>query len=319
MSKLIIISGPTACGKTMTSINLAERIINQLKIPAVIVNFDSLLFYKEISIGSAKPSLSERKNIEHFMIDIASIKSPMNAADFIKIGESLIKDLMSQGKCVLLVGGSAFYLRALLKGMYESVTPTEEIKNKFETQFQQRGISPIIDFLKLNDPESLINLHQNDHYRLIRAAIHFEMTGTKISSQKKLLDELSPYDFTEIIHPWEFLHLYLDLPKDLHFEIIKKRAEKMFSEGLLDEIEWLASQGFSLEEKPLSSIGYKEAIELRNGLFKTKEECIERIAISTRQLAKSQRTFFKKMNPKLDFNPLSDQEKIFSTVELFLR
>lgn len=315
MNKLIIISGPTASGKTKTSIDLAEKIIGQLKIPTVIVNFDSLLFYKEISIGSAKPTLAEQKNIEHFMIDIESIKSPMNVANFIDIGEQLIKKLFAQGKCVILVGGSAFYLRALLKGMYESVTPSKELKAKFEGL----EIEAIINYLQLNDPESLINLHPNDHYRLVRAALHFETTGTKISAQKKLLDKLSPYDFSEIVHPWEILHLYLDLPKDQHFEIIKNRTEKMFNDGLMDEIEGLVQLGFSLEEKGLRSVGYKEAIEWRNGLFASKEECIERIAISTRQLAKSQRTFFNKMTPKSNFNPLTDQEKIFTDVELFLR
>lgn len=315
MNKLIIISGPTASGKTKTSIDLAEKIIGQLKIPTVIVNFDSLLFYKEISIGSAKPTLAEQKNIEHFMIDIESIKSPMNVANFIDVGEQLIKKLFAQGKCVILVGGSAFYLRALLKGMYESVTPSKELKAKFEGL----EIEAIINYLQLNDPESLINLHPNDHYRLVRAALHFETTGTKISAQKKLLDKLSPYDFSEIVHPWEILHLYLDLPKDQHFEIIKNRTEKMFNDGLMDEIEGLVQLGFSLEEKGLRSVGYKEAIEWRNGLFASKEECIERIAISTRQLAKSQRTFFNKITPKSNFNPLTDQEKIFTDVELFLR
>lgn len=315
MNKLIIISGPTASGKTKTSIDLAEKIIGQLKIPTVIVNFDSLLFYKEISIGSAKPTLAEQKNIEHFMIDIESIKSPMNVANFIDIGEQLIKKLFAQGKCVILVGGSAFYLRALLKGMYESVTPSKELKAKFEGL----EVEAIINYLQLNDPESLINLHPNDHYRLVRAALHFETTGTKISAQKKLLDKLSPYDFSEIVHPWEILHLYLDLPKDQHFEIIKNRTEKMFNDGLMDEIEGLVQLGFSLEEKGLRSVGYKEAIEWRNGLFASRAECIERIAISTRQLAKSQRTFFNKITPKSNFNPLTDQEKIFTDVELFLR
>ena len=315
MNKLIIISGPTASGKTKTSIDLAEKIIGQLKIPTVIVNFDSLLFYKEISIGSAKPTLAEQKNIEHFMIDIESIKSPMNVANFIDIGEQLIKKLFVQGKCVILVGGSAFYLRALLKGMYESVTPSKELKAKFEGL----EVEAIINYLQLNDPESLINLHPNDHYRLVQAALHSETTGTKIPAQKKLLDKLSPYDFSEIVHPWEILHLYLDLPKDQHFEIIKNRTEKMFDDGLMEEIEGLVQLGFNLEEKGLRSVGYKEAIEWRNGLFASREECIERIAISTRQLAKSQRTFFNKITPKSNFNPLTDQEKIFTDVELFLR
>ncbi len=314
MNKVILITGPTASGKTQTSIEIAQKIQKNFNIPAVIVNFDSLLFYKEVSIGTAKPTLAERADILHFMIDIESIRSPMNAADFIKIGEAIIKEQLALGNLVILVGGSAFYLRALLKGMYQTITPTPEIKEKFENQ----NIETIISYLKIHDPESLNNLHINDHYRLTRAALHFEMTGTKFSSQKIVHDELSPYDFSKVIHPWDLLHIYLDLPKDQHFEIIKNRAEKMFNEGLMDEIEQLEKLGFSTSERPFNSIGYKEALEWKNGLFPSQKECVERIAISTRQLAKSQRTFFKKMTPKLCFNPLLDQEKIFHSVELFL-
>lgn len=319
MNKLIVISGPTASGKTRTSIELAEKIISQLNIPTVIVNFDSLLFYKEISIGTAKPDASEMKNIEHFMVGIESISSPMNVANFIKIGEELINKLMNEGKCVILVGGSAFYLRALLKGMYESITPTALIRDQYENLYKKEGIKAIIDFLTEHDPEAILNHHENDHYRLTRAAIHFAMTGHKISEQKIILDKRSPYDFNNIIQPWDVFTIYLDLPKDQHFEIIKERTQKMFSDGLLAEIEGLKEQGFTLEEKPLSSIGYKEAIEFTKGQFSSLEECIERIAISTRQLAKSQRTFFRKITPKHNFNPLTDQENIFTSVEQFLR
>jgi tRNA dimethylallyltransferase len=313
-NRLIIVSGPTATGKTRTSIDIAEKIPD-----AVIVNFDSLLFYKEISIGTAKPTQEEQKNIPHYMIDVASITSPMNAADFIKMALVKMLELFEQNRTIILVGGSAFYLRALLKGMYESTPPTPEIKNRIDSLYEEKGIEGILDYLKKNDPESIQNYHINDHYRLTRAALHFESTGTKISDQKNNLDEKDPYDFNEIIHPWNILHLYLDLPKDEHFEIIKSRTEKMFKDGLLQEIESLSKAGFTLSEKPLTSIGYKEAIEYKNGAFKSLEECIERISISTRQLAKSQRTFFNKIHPKLNYNPLTDREKIFSSVEQFIR
>lgn len=317
--KLIVISGPTASGKTKTSIEIAKLIQNELHQKAAVVNFDSLLFYKEISIGTAKPTVAEQSGIEHYMIDIESIKSPMNAAQFIKKGEAVILDLMKQDKIVILVGGSAFYLRALLKGMYESPTPSQEIKDKLDEWYKKDGITPFIEHLKIHDPQSLVNLHENDHYRLMRAVEHFESTGTKISDQKKELDEQNPYDFSSIIHPWDILHIYLDLPKDEHFSIITKRTEEMFAQGLMQEIENLASAGFSMDEKPLASIGYKEAIQFKNGLFENAQQCIERISISTRQLAKSQRTFFNKITPKESFNPIHDQVKIKERVSSFLK
>ena len=155
MSKLIIISGPTASGKTKTSIELAQKIYSKFNLSTVIVNFDSLLFYKELSIGTAKPTLEERQGIEHFMIDIESISSPMNASNFIKICEQVIKEQFSKEKCVILVGGSAFYLRALLKGMYETITPTPEVLKLIENIYQKEGIESIISYLKIHDPESL--------------------------------------------------------------------------------------------------------------------------------------------------------------------
>lgn len=202
--------------------------------------------------------------------------------------------------------------------MYENGEASTEASREVEHIYRQEGIGPIVDYLKLNDPEALNFLHPNDHYRLMRAAIHHKSSNQKISNQKKISDRNNPYDFEKNVHQWNLLHIYLDLPKDQHFEIIQNRTKQMFLDGLLEEIDDLSNKGFSLLEKPLSSIGYKEAIELKNGKFKSKEDCIERISISTRQLAKSQRTFFKKITPKLSFNPLIDQDKIFSSVEQFL-
>jgi tRNA dimethylallyltransferase len=317
--KLIVVSGPTASGKTKTSIEIAKHIQNTTNLKAAVVNFDSLLFYKEISIGTAKPTLEERDGIEHHMIDIESINSPMNASGFIHKGEEIIHELFTQGKVIILVGGSAFYLRALLKGMYESPTAPKEFKEGITEQYKNEGITPFIEFLKVHDPQSLINLHENDHYRLMRAVEYFQLTGTKISDKKKEHDQLNPYDFSTISHPWDVLHFYLDLPKDEHFEIIKKRTQEMFDQGLMNEVKQLEESGFFMTEKPLASIGYKEALEFKNGLFANLEECIERIAISTRQLAKAQRTFFNKITPKESFNPIHDQCKIKERVTSFLK
>jgi tRNA dimethylallyltransferase len=317
--RLIIISGPTASGKTKTSIEVAKLIQNELGLKAAIVNFDSLLFYKELSIGTAKPTMEERENIPHYMIDIESIKTPMNASHFIEKSEVIINELLEKNIIVILVGGSAFYLRALLKGMYVSPTTPIEIKDKVDQIYKEQGITPIIEYLKIHDPKSLSTLHENDHYRLMRAMEHFEATGTMISDQKKKLDDLNPYDFSNIQQDWKSLHIYLDLPRDEHFEIISKRTEQMFAQGFVKEIEDLERAGYTLNEKPFASIGYKEIIEFKKGLFASEKECIERIAISTRQLAKSQRTFFNRITPKESYNPIQDQVKIKESVKSFLK
>lgn len=317
-NKLIIISGPTASGKTSTSIKLANFINQKLNKQVSIINFDSLLFYKEISIGTAKPTASEMGSITHYLVNTTSIATPINASDYIKEAESIIYQLHHQEKVVILVGGSAFYLRALLKGMYDSPKTDDNIKVEAAELLKNHGIEPIIEFLKNNDPEVLQYLHHNDHYRLVRAYEHFKSTGTKISEQKKLSDENDPYDFSKISHPWDILHFYLDLDKSTHQNLILQRTKQMFSDGLLEEVKSLLSQGFDSNLKPLQSIGYKETIDYIRGNYSTLDACIERIVVSTRQLAKSQRTFFKKIHPKLEMNPLQDQDKILEITQSFL-
>lgn len=309
--QLILITGPTASGKTKMSIQLAQFLLKN-GIDAQVINFDSLLFYKEISIGTAKPSEKEKEGIPHHLIAVNSITEEFNASHYIDLAKSLIDELHTKNIVPILVGGSAFYLRALMKGMYEEETSNERdkeaIKQKWKDLLQTAGIQPIIEFLKENDPDALNLFHSNDHYRLTRAAEHFDLTGEKISEKKKQFDDLDPYDFST--SPYHFIHFYLDLPKDEHFPYIVKRVEEMFKLGLVNEVQNLLAQGYAKSLKPLQSIGYKETISFLDGEIKDLSELKELIAIHTRQLAKSQRTFFKKITPKIELNPLLDREKI---------
>ncbi len=319
MGKVIVISGPTASGKTATSLLLAKEINENLEQECSIVNFDSLLFYKELNIGTAKPDQQELAQAEHHLIDICSISDEQNASTYVELAENKINELLDQNKVVILVGGSGFYLRALIKGMYQSQNATPELRLEVEELYKKEGITPFILFLRENDPKSLESLHENDHYRLMRAYEHFKQTGTKISKQKEKLDRSLPYDFSINNHPnWDIFHLYLDLSKEQHWDIILKRTKQMVSNGLVDEVKQLLENGFTGKEKPLASIGYKETVDFLNDVFKNKEEYIERIAISTRQLAKSQRTFFNKVTPKSSFHPLNDRELIVENIIHFI-
>lgn len=311
LQKLILITGPTACGKTRTSIHLAKSLISK-GIPAEIINFDSLLFYKEISIGTAKPTEEEIAGVKHHLISISSITEEFNASHYIELAKDLISRLHQMNIVPILVGGSAFYLRALIKGMYEEdgsdAVDKTIIKEKWKNILKTSGINAVVDYLKTNDPKALELFHINDHYRLTRAAEHFDLTGDKISTKKEKFDELDPYDFST--SEYQFIHFYLDIPKENHFTYITKRIEEMFKLGLIDEVKSLLQQGYSKELKPLQSIGYKETISYLSGDIKEIAQLKELIAIHTRQLAKSQRTFFKKINPKITLNPLIDHEKI---------
>lgn len=315
---VIIISGPTASGKTLFSIELALMIQNDLCQKAEIINFDSLLFYKYLNIGTAKPSLEERRGVVHHMIDISEINSPLNASDYIQMAKEKIDHLHSQKTIPILVGGSAFYLRALIKGMYgdeENLSLDPDLAEK-KTQIalealeiiKTLGIGPIREYLLIHDPQSYSQLHENDHYRNARAYEFHRLYGTKISEQKKKADLAKPYDFSNHPHPnWKLHHYYLNIPKEQHWPLIEKRTQTMFEVGIIDEVQDILKLGHCAQDKPLRSIGYKEVIEHLQG-HSTLEQCREKIIIATRQLAKAQRTFFNKITPKETFNPITQKD-----------
>ena len=306
--KVIIVSGPTASGKTDISIELARKFGGE------IINFDSLLLYKEINIGTAKPTLTERGEIPHHMIDVASISHPMNAAAYAKMALPIINDLHSKNKLVYLVGGSGFYLQALVKGMYDSPTTPKEISEQSETLYLEQGILPFLEILQKEDPTTFALYHENDHYRVRRAVEHFWHTGIPLSFERARKDKENELREQSNVHGWDILHLHLDLPKEEHIEIIKNRTEKMMKLGLIQEVKELLLQGFTGLEKPLQSIGYKEVIDLQHGLLKNEVDCIDRIIISTRQLAKSQRTWFNRISGKQTFHPIEDKNLILEEV-----
>lgn len=309
-NKIIIIAGPTATGKTATAIELAR------KIKAEVINFDSLLFYRELNIGTAKPTTLEQGEIPHHMIDVCSAKSPMNAAEYIEMATPIIQNVHRKNKIAILVGGSGFYLQALLKGMFQSQTTSEDIIEKSNKLYADAGIEPFLDLLKKQDPKSFERYHANDHYRIRRACEHFWMTGEPFSSAREKMpeqDQISP----EVKYNWDVFFAYLDVPKDEHYQIIQRRTQKMIELGLEQEVKALLEQGFTGKEKPLKSIGYKEMQDYLNGEFSDLEECKERISISTRQLAKAQRTWFKKID-KNEYNSLTDQAKMIEDCHKFI-
>ncbi len=315
---IFIISGATASGKTGLSIDLAKACI-QSNFPTEIINFDSLLFYKDLNIGTAKPSLMERDGIHHHLIDVCELNDEMNASRFSEMASSIIENLHARNITPILVGGSAFYIRALIKGMYEGTTITDEIRSKVASIFTDKGIDHIREVLKDQDPDSFNRLHENDEYRNLRAYEFLLQTGKPISLEKEKIED--PYDFSQTQHPqWESYHIYLDLPKEEHWPIMEMRTKQMIKLGLIDEVkDILKRDGISGSEKSLQSIGYKETIDfLRGETLLTQQELIERIYISTRQLSKSQKTFFKKIKPKHNYHPLQDRDKIVQESLKFL-
>ena len=307
-----IISGPTASGKTRTSLELCARLKD-----AEIVNFDSLLFYKELNIGTAKPNQEELSACKHHLVDIRSAKEPINAADYAQIALPVIEDIHARNKAVILTGGSGFYLQALLYGMFDSETVSSDIRDRSNKLYESEGIEPFLAILKEHDQESYSRYHENDHYRVRRAVEHWWTKGTKFSSERELMMSKREENSNFNRLGWKLFHIYLNPPKDEHFEIIQERTKSMLDQGLVEEVKTLLDNGFTGKEKPLQSIGYKETLQFLTGEL-GEEQLYERINISTRQLAKAQRTWFKKVE-KNEYNPLEAQQKIIEDFESFLK
>lgn len=313
---VIIISGPTACMKTSTSIELALHLQRRFKKKAIIINFDSVLFYKNINIASAKPTIQEQQGIEHAMIDIAEIDQQMDASQFVQLASALIEKNIQNKVISILVGGSAFYLRALIKGMYSQVEITTEIIEKTQRDLQKYGLEKVRNFLQKNDFESYQRIHQNDQYRIMRAYQYFLQTGRPISEERERFEKNGPYDFSRCqFSHWKTLTFYLNIPKEQHYPLIIKRTQQMLKDGAIQEIKTLLRQGASGQEHALGSVGPKEIVEFLTSKSDDMKGLEEKIFISTRQLAKSQRTFFKKIAPKIEINPLKDLKILYEHID----
>ncbi len=311
--KVFIISGPTASGKTGISIDLCKSFNGE------VINFDSLLFYSEINIGTAKPNHEELKLVPHHLINIRSIANPVNAFEFSQLCLPIIEEVQKRSKNIFLVGGSGFYLQAVLNGMYDSPTTPQEILKKSDDLYKQEGILPFIQILKEHDPQSLIRYHHNDHYRIRRAVEHWWSHGSSFTESREVKTKENFQLKNGNRYGWDLHHIYLNIPKPDHEGIIKLRTKTMLENGLIEEVRSLIEMGFSPDLKPLQSIGYKETIDFLNHKIQSIEELEERINISTRQLAKAQRTWFNRVKNKIEFNPQIDRLKIEESIIHFLK
>ena len=303
-----VLSGPTATGKSAWAIRLG------MNFPIEVVNFDSLLFYRELQIGTARPTVEEMQGIPHHLVGFQSIGHPLDAAQFSKYALEVIADIHQRKHIPLLVGGSGFYLQALLEGMYETNTTPPEILLRSNVLYKESGIQPFIDLLKEVDPLSLVKIHENDHYRIRRSVEHWWGSGTQwsqVASIKKNQKAHGPYEQAKELG-WDVHHAYLDIPKPEHWSLIEQRTRMMLKNGLIEEFKGLLAQGFSGQEKPLQSIGYKETQQFLKGEIASLLELESAISISTRQLAKAQRTWFNKIQPKTAFHPLQQDAEIFT-------
>lgn len=286
MAKVLVICGATASGKTALSIACAKAFNGE------IISADSLLVYRGLDIGTAKPDLEERQGVPHHMIDVISPKESFSVSDYEEKALPIVESLLSQGKMPIICGGTGFYINSLLyKSQFGNVGADEEIRRRYENIAKEQGKERVYGILKEKDPESAQKLHCNDLKRVIRALEIYDVTGKPKSAQQDLP-----------IPRFDFLSVSIEYPRETLYERINRRVEIMFASGLVEEVQGLLQGGVTEEMQCMQGIGYKEVAEgLRVGA--TQEEIKELVKKNTRNYAKRQQTFFKRMQNHVFLTP----------------
>jgi len=275
--RLVIILGPTASGKTELAVRLAELFGGE------IVNADSMQVYRSMDIGTAKPSPEIRLRVTHHLIDIVDPDVNFSASDFRREAVLAIDDIAGRGKRVFVVGGTGFYIRALLHGLVDSPSGAGAVRRELEESAQRFGNEALLRELARVDPETSARLHPNDLVRIVRALEVYRLTGCPISQQRSEHGFAGDY--------YRTLKIGLTMERGELYERIDQRVERMIGEGLVDEVKALLDRGFSPAAKALRSIGYRQICAYLAGDYGL-DEAVRLIKRDTRHYAKRQLTWF---------------------------
>ncbi|MBQ6554851.1 MAG: tRNA (adenosine(37)-N6)-dimethylallyltransferase MiaA, partial [Firmicutes bacterium] len=281
--KLIVISGPTACGKTSVSVELAKLINGE------IISADSMQVYRGMDIGTAKITPDEMQGVPHYLIDEFDPDEDFNVAKFQQKAKKYISDIVSRGKMPIVAGGTGFYINALV---YDNDFAKEDEESSIRLELQeeaaQKGAEYMHDILKTIDPESAEKIHKNNVKKVIRAIEFYRLNGKKISDHNAEEKQREAAYDTKIF--------VLDMNRERLYERIEKRIDIMLEQGLLKEVEELLEK-YSPELVSMQGLGYKEFVPYFKGEC-TLEEAVYNLKISTRHFAKRQLTWFRHQCPQ---------------------
>lgn len=277
---LVILTGPTAVGKTKASIGLAKAIGGE------IISADSMQVYKQMDIGSAKIKPSEMEGIPHYLVDILEPDEEFHVVLFQQMAKQAIQKIYEKGKIPILVGGTGFYIQAVLYDIDFSENEKDtSYREELEKLAQTKGAEYLHDRLREVDEKSAQDIHANNVKRVIRALEYFHQTGEKISEHnEEQRKKVSPYNFSYFVLNDEREHLY---------ERINLRVDQMINEGLVREVQSLKEKGYTRDMVSMQGLGYKEMLDYLDNKCSL-EEAVEIIKRDTRHFAKRQITWFKR-------------------------
>lgn len=277
LGKLLVITGPTASGKTFAAVELAHRLDGEL------IGADSVQVYRGFDIGSSKPTADELRGVPHHLLDVCSPEQELDAAGFARLADRAIADVRARGKLPIVVGGSGLWLRALLRGLVELPAVDPALRATLHAEAVALGAPALHARLREVDPLAAAQIHENDQVRIVRALEVYAQTGQPLGQLRAQHALGAPR--------YQALRVILDWPHEQLSARIQQRTRAMFAAGFVDEVRALLARHGDTP-RALSAVGYREVVvHLRDGVpLDVTERAVER---STRIYARRQRTWLK--------------------------
>ena len=279
--KILVITSPTASGKTWLAVELAKRYSGE------VVSADSMQIYRRMDVGTAKPTPEEMQNIPHHMINVADPGEDFSVARYVDMAAACVDGVLSRGRLPILAGGTGLYIDSLLSGRtFAAFDEASPLRAGLEERYARKGGQALLAELAQVDPDSAARLHPNDAKRIIRALEVWQTTGTTITQHNKETKALPPR--------YDALTLTLDFERrEDMWDRIDRRVDRMMADGLEEEVRALLDSGVSRRCTAMQAIGYKELVPAVSGEL-TAAEAAAQIKLRSRQYAKRQRTWFRR-------------------------
>jgi tRNA dimethylallyltransferase len=275
------LTGATAAGKTAVALELAEHL------QAEIISLDSMSVFRDMDIGTAKPTREQQQRIPHFMLDVVDPNLDFSLAEYLRLAHKCVHDIRNRGREVLVVGGTPLYLKAMLRGLYQGPPPDWEFRKAVEEEIARVGLSALRQRLEIVDPLAAAKLHPHDQRRMIRALEVHRLTGRPLSHLQTQFEEAYPARSRKVF--------VLAWPRaELHARI-DARVEKMFVSGFQDEVQQLQAKYGTLSRTASQAVGYREVLDLLAGQADL-PSTIAKVKAATHQFARRQETWFRSLS-----------------------
>lgn len=304
---LVVLTGPTAAGKTHLSIALAKTLSGE------IISADSMQVYRHMDIGSAKITPEEMAGVPHHLIDVLDPREEFHVVRFQEMAKAAAEEIYARNHIPIVVGGTGFYIQALLYDIDFTEKTDEEYRSRLEEAAERRGNGYLHSLLAQVDPKSAEMIHENNRKRVIRALEFYHTTGQRLSEHNELQRQR--------ISPYQFVCFVLTDDRQRLYERIDRRVDQMIDAGLVDEVRRLRDMGCRRDMVSMQGLGYKEILDYLEGKISL-EEAVYRVKRDTRHFAKRQLTWFRRERDviwidKGDFS--GDEEKILEYMKQVLR